>query len=263
MVLGSGSPWLLGIRAVGLTGSNEGQTSNAASCGWKQGHTVWVDGHNELEILETALKVVNIELRERNVMSCVFGSRLLCDLLTHAQIDNTAVGVLLTVADPEGRMVVVGNHNLDPDNTSSTVVISDPTGFKGHVVVLARANGAVHLVDPTAFQVNRFWANSLRTPPGDSIILRLSDQNPLALQGSATETRNGWAYRYEPAPDVDWQKQPEWVNEDRFRLPELVRGEFTRETGISFPPSPQRNAPCPCGSGKKYKRCHGAPRESP
>jgi preprotein translocase subunit SecA len=22
---------------------------------------------------------------------------------------------------------------------------------------------------------------------------------------------------------------------------------------------PSRNAPCPCGSGKKYKRCHGAP----
>jgi preprotein translocase subunit SecA len=21
-----------------------------------------------------------------------------------------------------------------------------------------------------------------------------------------------------------------------------------------------RNAPCPCGSGKKYKRCHGDPR---
>ncbi|MGH3769594.1 MAG: SEC-C metal-binding domain-containing protein [Pseudonocardiaceae bacterium] len=22
---------------------------------------------------------------------------------------------------------------------------------------------------------------------------------------------------------------------------------------------PARNAPCHCGSGKKYKRCHGAP----
>lgn len=22
---------------------------------------------------------------------------------------------------------------------------------------------------------------------------------------------------------------------------------------------PKRNDPCPCGSGKKYKRCHGAP----
>ncbi|MDQ6658274.1 MAG: SEC-C metal-binding domain-containing protein [Actinomycetota bacterium] len=22
---------------------------------------------------------------------------------------------------------------------------------------------------------------------------------------------------------------------------------------------PARNAPCPCGSGKKYKQCHGRP----
>jgi preprotein translocase subunit SecA len=26
--------------------------------------------------------------------------------------------------------------------------------------------------------------------------------------------------------------------------------------------APSRNAPCPCGSGKKYKRCHGAPAAS-
>jgi preprotein translocase subunit SecA len=24
-----------------------------------------------------------------------------------------------------------------------------------------------------------------------------------------------------------------------------------------------RNVPCPCGSGKKYKRCHGAPGAEP
>jgi preprotein translocase subunit SecA len=22
---------------------------------------------------------------------------------------------------------------------------------------------------------------------------------------------------------------------------------------------PSRNGPCPCGSGRKYKKCHGAP----
>jgi preprotein translocase subunit SecA len=37
------------------------------------------------------------------------------------------------------------------------------------------------------------------------------------------------------------------------------------EAGKSIPAGqvvgsgPARNAPCPCGSGKKYKRCHGAP----
>ena len=32
--------------------------------------------------------------------------------------------------------------------------------------------------------------------------------------------------------------------------PQLVKGSAT--------PSPGRNDPCPCGSGKKYKKCHGA-----
>jgi uncharacterized protein YecA (UPF0149 family) len=33
-----------------------------------------------------------------------------------------------------------------------------------------------------------------------------------------------------------------------------------RLSGLSFapiiPPAAPRNAPCPCGSGRKYKRCH-------
>jgi len=34
-----------------------------------------------------------------------------------------------------------------------------------------------------------------------------------------------------------------------------TRGE---ESGAASA-EPSRNAPCPCGSGRKYKRCHGAP----
>ncbi len=35
--------------------------------------------------------------------------------------------------------------------------------------------------------------------------------------------------------------------------------EAARKTRESAPPPPALNAPCPCGSGKKYKRCCGAP----
>ncbi|MGH3806107.1 MAG: SEC-C metal-binding domain-containing protein, partial [Pseudonocardiaceae bacterium] len=35
------------------------------------------------------------------------------------------------------------------------------------------------------------------------------------------------------------------------------RGRHAGNTAAE--PGPARNAPCPCGSGKKYKRCHGAP----
>ena len=39
----------------------------------------------------------------------------------------------------------------------------------------------------------------------------------------------------------------------------LAAGERQVAPGQSVGREPSRNAPCPCGSGKKYKRCHGAP----
>ena len=30
-----------------------------------------------------------------------------------------------------------------------------------------------------------------------------------------------------------------------------------RNNGEQVPPPASRNAPCPCGSGRKYKHCHG------
>jgi preprotein translocase subunit SecA len=41
----------------------------------------------------------------------------------------------------------------------------------------------------------------------------------------------------------------------------MRRGLPEKEPRKSEPALPKvdRNAPCPCGSGKKYKKCHGAP----
>ena len=35
--------------------------------------------------------------------------------------------------------------------------------------------------------------------------------------------------------------------------------EGSPEAGQAVGHGPARNQPCPCGSGKKYKKCHGAP----
>jgi preprotein translocase subunit SecA len=44
----------------------------------------------------------------------------------------------------------------------------------------------------------------------------------------------------------------------QYSAPSLDQPEPERTTsGVGNEPG--RNAPCPCGSGKKYKRCHGAP----
>ena len=37
------------------------------------------------------------------------------------------------------------------------------------------------------------------------------------------------------------------------------RGEERPKTPVTVAKAPGRNAPCPCGSGKKYKKCHGRP----
>jgi len=39
----------------------------------------------------------------------------------------------------------------------------------------------------------------------------------------------------------------------------LAAGDRSVAPGQAVGRGPARNAPCPCGSGKKYKRCHGAP----
>ena len=105
-------------------------------------------------------------LKERSVMSCVFGSRLLLGLLHDAGVEAVATGVLLTVSDPVansggiGRVAHIGDTNQiprDPDHRGPTAMIDVPDGFPGHVVVLARADDRVVLLDPTAFQAIRFW----------------------------------------------------------------------------------------------------------
>ncbi len=36
-----------------------------------------------------------------------------------------------------------------------------------------------------------------------------------------------------------------------------VDGRVAAGAPVRAAPRPERNAPCPCGSGRKYKRCHG------
>jgi preprotein translocase subunit SecA len=59
---------------------------------------------------------------------------------------------------------------------------------------------------------------------------------PEAPQITTTVTSSGPAESAEPAPEV--------------QLPKIT---IRRET-----PKVGRNEPCPCGSGKKFKNCHGA-----
>jgi preprotein translocase subunit SecA len=51
------------------------------------------------------------------------------------------------------------------------------------------------------------------------------------------------------------------INEDEDEEIDNVRSSETEITGTYHRTEPKigRNDPCPCGSGKKYKNCHGKP----
>jgi hypothetical protein len=68
---------------------------------------------------------------------------------------------------------------------------------------------------------------------------------PSAFGGARTQTAE--ASPFAPAP-VRNDKQPARVGGDD-ATPKTVRRDE---------PKVGRNDPCPCGSGKKYKKCHGA-----
>ncbi len=43
-----------------------------------------------------------------------------------------------------------------------------------------------------------------------------------------------------------------------YEIRDLWRSIGPRVETVRVDPSPGRNDPCPCGSGKKFKKCHGA-----
>jgi hypothetical protein len=59
--------------------------------------------------------------------------------------------------------------------------------------------------------------------------------------------------------DVTLAAEPELTTDSQRKAPILTGVESPAMTGLrsSSVPKAGRNDPCPCGSGKKYKRCHG------
>ncbi len=88
--------------------------------------------------------------------------------------------------------------------------------------------------------------------------LSLGGRRPQALQYSAPEIdgaagSGGMAVVQETAPALGIGTAPGGSS------PGAQAANRPSAPGQAVGSGPSRNAPCPCGSGKKYKRCHGAP----
>jgi len=69
--------------------------------------------------------------------------------------------------------------------------------------------------------------------------------------------------RYEPPSKEELVRRQRMMEEMRRRFQLSAPAKTSRPTKPTTversTPKVGRNDPCPCGSGKKYKRCHGAP----
>ncbi|MFZ6691599.1 DUF1186 domain-containing protein [Undibacterium sp. SXout20W] len=101
-----------------------------------------------------------------------------------------------------------------------------------------------------AEQVNRWFAEKLLDP-------QISDQDwfnehiRLDFNASrALELEHGKGYIHDVEKEMGW-----WSGFQDEKKPSF-RNTYTQHT-IRKEPKIGRNDPCPCGSGKKYKKCHG------
>jgi hypothetical protein len=71
------------------------------------------------------------------------------------------------------------------------------------------------------------------------------------------DIREGWTFDYHTAQPTPTIHHPIFIEATGRSAPFASRLEITQQQGFMAVPKAGRNEPCPCGSGRKYKRCHG------
>ena len=97
-------------------------------------------------------------------------------------------------------------------------------------------------------------APGMPDPRGAPVGPRQKPRQAVDSMGIAATARRGPAAG--PARVGPGGRAPGGADADVRRLA-TNRGEARPKTPVTVAKAPGRNAPCPCGSGKKYKKCHG------
>ena len=114
------------------------------------------------------------------------------------------------------------------------------------------------------------WVDEQMALAKDEVLADLADWSHL-VEDVAVEMRSWFQireYGHEWDEDEDWYDEEDWDEDededededdwDRRRLSALNGNNFTTLEPYKAPEKIGQNAPCPCGSGKKYKKCCGA-----
>jgi preprotein translocase subunit SecA len=117
-------------------------------------------------------------------------------------------------------------------------------------------------------QVEEAPASPPPVQPGGPAPLPMPDDATVEIKAKGLGRQRPQQPLQYSAPTIDGEAGAGGVAMQQEQAPALGLGGPAAEPGGRRPsPSqgaaasagPSRNAPCPCGSGKKYKRCHGAP----
>jgi preprotein translocase subunit SecA len=184
------------------------------------------------------------------------------------EMDYLQEGVGLRAYAQRDPLVEYQREGFDMFNVMLDGIKEEAVGFLFNLEVQVEAPGA-----PAAEPVD---TPSVAVPlPGSESAVEIkakglgtSRNTPRALQYSAPTidggAGEGGGVAVEQAPALGLGGDGNGTGNDRGTRRSgpssgIATGARQVQPGQAVGSSPSRNAPCPCGSGKKYKRCHGAP----
>ncbi len=143
-----------------------------------------------------------------------------------------------------GRLDEAEDHyrraaNLDPQNLESRMGLAQ--------VAMLRQDIA---------EAIRWWTEAKALAPTAALPPQINRRRLMAeIDSNLANLRQGIIPEYEIAPMSSVEVEEEADEEPALMGPPRPRAE----RGKTAMPKVGRNDPCPCGSGKKYKHCHGRP----
>jgi uncharacterized protein len=184
-----------------------------------------------------------------------------------------------TILPSEYLPVIWGGELSDADAFQSEAQFSEVlTGVMRHSNAMIRAFEESGVYVPWMYEASDTWRLGQRWAQGfmRGVDLRRAAWGPLLHDGEvggaiipvallAGELEPDWLQR--PVTTEEQQKHAELMLAgcvrmyEYFRAARLQAAHAARDAGVVRRSAPKvgRNAPCPCGSGRKFKHCCGAP----
>ncbi|MPY88143.1 MAG: preprotein translocase subunit SecA [Luteitalea sp.] len=228
------------------------------------------DGQSDQELSDALWAVVSAKYDAKEI---TVGRELLAlpeDLAL--RIVDRATLDRLSALDDEAREAAAGRTILEPIERSLALQIVDQQ-WKDHLYSLDHLKEGIGLRgygqrDPLVEYKKESFAlfQAMKDRIDDETVRYLWRLRPVLTMGPEMPVRRQAARRSAPAVETRHEAAPAFVGGGRAAAGALVGAPRPARTGGDDVvrtvrrdmPKVGRNDPCPCGSGKKYKKCHGA-----